>query len=87
MLHQRKAEAQEVLDDLWSKKLIPFALSVGLITKTDDEYTIYFYDSRISKMSVTCAQGQPCGDTVRCVVLDQVAKMSGPLANWRAAKG
>lgn len=42
-----EAEAQQVLDKLWSERLIPFTLNVGKITKAYGEYTIHFYDSRI----------------------------------------
>ena len=42
-----EAEAQQVLDELWSEKLIPFVLTVGKITKAPSEYTIHFYDSPI----------------------------------------
>jgi hypothetical protein len=37
-----EAEAQQVLDELWSEELIPFALKVGKISKAPGEYTIHF---------------------------------------------
>ncbi len=79
MLDKHKAEAQEVLDDLWREGLIPFSLSVGRITKASDEYTIHFFDSRISTALVPFTEGQNFKDSVRSAVLDRVAKMSGPL--------
>ncbi len=87
MLDKRKAEAQQVLDDLWSKEMIPFALSIGQITGASDECTLHFFDSRISTAYVAFVKGQSFGDGVRAAVLDRVAKMSGPLANWRASSG
>ena len=80
-----KANAQKVLDELWNEQLIPFALTVGKITKDADEYTIHFHDSRIRTARVPLTEGTeglPFEDRVRSAVLDRVAKMSGPLKNW-----
>ncbi len=82
MLDKRKAEAQQVLDDLWSKELLPFALTVGRITKASADYTLHFFDSRISTAHVPFSEGQSFEDGVRSAVLDRVARMSGPLTNW-----
>jgi hypothetical protein len=73
-----EAEAQQVLDELWSEKRIPFALNVGQITKGSAEYTIHFHDSRIRTASVPLTAGQSFREMVRCAVLDRVEKMSGP---------
>jgi hypothetical protein len=74
-----EAEAQQVLDELWKEKLIPFALNVGKITKASAEYTIHFHDSRIRTASVPLTRDLSFRDMVRSAVLDRVAKMSGPL--------
>lgn len=74
-----EAEAQQVLDELWREKLIPFSLNVGKITKAAAEYTIHFYDSRIHTARVPLTEGHSFRDMVRVAVLDRVAKMSGPL--------
>jgi hypothetical protein len=76
-----EAEVQQVLDELWSDKLIPFALNVGKITKTAAEYTIHFHDSRIRTARVPLTEGHSFRDMVRSAVLARVAKMSGPLKN------
>ena len=76
-----EAEAQQVLDELWSEKLIPFALNVGKITKAPDEYTIHFHDSRMRTARVPLTKGHSFRDMVRSAVLARVAKMSGPLKN------
>jgi hypothetical protein len=76
-----EVEAQQVLDELWSEKLIPFALNVGKITKDSAEYTIHFYDSRIRTACVPLTEGHSFRDLVRTAVLARVAKMSGPLKN------
>ncbi len=76
-----ETEVQQVLDELWSEKLIPFSLSVGKITKAPAEYTIHFYDSRIRTARVPLTKGHSFRDMVRSAVLARVAKMSGPLKN------
>ncbi len=73
-----EAETQEVLDDLWSQKLIPFPLTVGKITKAPGEYTIDFYDSRIGAARLPLVEGQSFKDMLRAAVLARVAKLSGP---------
>ena len=74
-----EAEAQQVLDELWSEKLIPFALTVGEITKAPGEYTIHFHDSRIRTARVPLTERHSFRDMVRSAVLDRVSKVSGPL--------
>lgn len=74
-----EAEAQQVLNELWSEQLIPFALNVGKITKEMDEYTIHFYDSRIRTALVPLTEGHSFQDLVRSAVLARTAKISGPL--------
>jgi len=77
-----EAEAQQVLDKLWSERLIPFTLNVGKITKAYGEYTIHFYDSRIHSARVPLTCGHSFRDLVRSAVLARVAQLSGPLKNW-----
>ena len=76
-----EAEVQLVLDELWSEKLIPFALNVGKISKDIGEYTIHFHDSRIYSASVTLSTDRPLRDVVRSSVLARVKELSGPW-NW-----
>ena len=66
-------EAEQVLDELWSEKLLPFALNVGKITKATAEYTIHFHDSRIHAAHVPLTQAQSWVEMVRVAVLDRVA--------------
>jgi hypothetical protein len=72
-----EAQVQQVLNELWREKLIPFALNVGKITKADKEYTIHFYDSRITNASVSLIEGHALSDLIRSAVLNSVAKISG----------
>jgi hypothetical protein len=74
-----ETEAQQVLDELWAKKLTPFKLNVGKLTKGIGEYTIHFHDSRIRTARVPLSEGESFRDMVRMAVLARVAKMSGPL--------
>jgi hypothetical protein len=78
-----EAEVQLVLDDLWNEKLVPFALSVGKVTKDASEYTIHFHDARMRTVSVPLNRDHSFRDMVRTAVLARVAKLSGPLKNWR----
>lgn len=81
-----EAESQQVLDELWAEKLIPFALNVGKITKASGEYTIHFYDSRVHSARVVLTKGHSFKDLVRSAVLARVAQISGPLKNWPKQK-
>jgi len=78
------AKAQKVLDALWSEQLIPFQLTVGKLTKSGEEYTIHFHDSRIHTAKILVTDYRHFKDLVRAAVLDRVARMSGPLS---AVKG
>jgi hypothetical protein len=78
-----EAEAQQVLDELWSEKLIPFALNVEKITKAPGVYTIHFYGSRILPTLIVLTKGQSFRNLVRSAVLARVAtKKMAPLKNW-----
>jgi hypothetical protein len=77
-----ESEAQQVLDELWSEKLIPFALQVGEITRSIGEFTIHFHDSRINMARVPLSKGDSFRYMVRSAVLARVVKVSGPLKNW-----
>jgi len=74
-----EAEAQQVLDELWSEKVIPFELHVGKLTKSVGEYTIHFHDSRIRTALIPLTKETSFKDMVREAVLARVAHMSGPL--------
>lgn len=79
MLEELHAEAQQVVDELWSDRLIPFKLTVGEFSEGVGEYTIRFYDSRIYFVHVPLTNGHPFRDMVKSAVLARVAKVSGPL--------
>jgi len=52
-----ESEVLQVLDELWNEKLLPFALTVGKLTKEPAEYIIHFHDSRISTARVPLIEG------------------------------
>ncbi len=74
-----ESEAQQVLDELWSEKAIPFALHVGELSKGMGEYTLHFHDSRIRTARIPLTKRKSFRDMVREAVLARVAQMSGPL--------
>ncbi|MDQ1707905.1 MAG: hypothetical protein QOJ88_1116 [Pyrinomonadaceae bacterium] len=80
MKNPKNIEVQQVLDQLFSDELIPFALSVGKITDDSDGYTIHFHDSRISTAKVVTIQGTSFSETCKAAVLHRVGQMSGPLS-------
>jgi len=81
MLEELKVEVQEVLNEMWAEKLIPFPLNAGMITEGIGEYTIHFYDSRIYFAHVALTPDIPFRDAVRTAILERVRKVSGPLTN------
>jgi hypothetical protein len=79
-----ETEAQQVLDELWTEKLIPFSLNVGKITKGSAAYTIHFFDSRIRTARVPLTERALFRGMVRSSVLACVTKLSGPLKDWQS---
>ena len=79
----KKAEAQQVVDQLWDEQLVPFPLNVGEVTKDPPCDTLHFQDSRIRTAVVCLEEGQAFPEGVKDAVLDRVTKMSGPLKGWK----
>ncbi len=76
--HSIETEVQEMLDELWNENRIPFALTVGKVTKDPAEYTIHFHDARMRTASFPLNPDRSLKDLVRSAVLARVAKLSGP---------
>jgi len=75
-----KAEAQQVLDELLSEKLIPFAMNVVKISKAPGEYPIHFDGRRIRTVRIALTRGRSFRELVRSAVLARVTRrMSGSL--------
>jgi hypothetical protein len=79
------AEIQQVLDELWNEKLIPFPLRAGKVVRVHDEYTIHFHDARMRTARVRSTPGDSIRGDVRAAVLERVARLSGPLKDWKKA--
>ena len=80
MLEELQAEAQQVLDELFNQRLLPFKLcayrieSIGL-----EEYRVRFYDSRLRSVAVSWPPDQSFKGAFRAAVLCRVKRVSGPL--------
>jgi hypothetical protein len=80
MIEQQTAQVQQVLDELLSEKLIPFALiAYGVNTNGQGEYVVPFKDSRIHSCRFFWKEGENFKEVVRAAVLERVNRMSGPL--------
>jgi hypothetical protein len=80
MKEQQTAAAQQVLDELLSERLIPFALiAYGVNPNGGGEYVVPFRDSRIHSCSFLWKQGEDFKQVVRAAVLERVNRMDGPL--------
>jgi hypothetical protein len=79
VLEEQLAQAQQVLDELFSEQLIPFKLSARAMESTGpEEYIVRFHDSRLRSVDISWRQGQSFKDLFRAAVLEQVKKLSGP---------
>jgi hypothetical protein len=86
MIEQQLIDTQQVLDELLSKKLIPFALTAyGVNPNGRGEYVVPFNDSRIHSFRFAWKEGENFKETVRAAVLERVNRMSGPLQRKTAA--
>jgi hypothetical protein len=86
VIEQQIADTQQVLDELLSKELIPFALTAyGVNTNGRGEYVVPFNDSRIHSFRFFWKEGENFQEVVRAAVLERVKRMSGPLHRSTAA--
>ena len=59
MLDQQKAEAQQVLDDLFTEHVLHFKLSAYAIDPIGgEEYIVRFNDSRLPAIDISWAMGE-----------------------------
>ena len=80
MIEQQTAATQQVLDELLSEKLIPFALiAYGVNTNGQGEYVVRFNDSRMRSCRFFWKEGENFKEVVRAAVLERVNRISGPL--------
>jgi hypothetical protein len=80
MIEQQTAAVQQVLDELLTEKLIPFALTAyGVNPNGQGEYVVPFNDSRIHSCRFFWKDGEDFKQAARAAVLERVNRMSGPL--------
>jgi hypothetical protein len=80
MLREQKAEAQQVLDELLSKYLIPFKLSAYKMTAIGGgEYIVYFHDSRLPGVDFSWTEGECFKDIFRTAILARVKRLPANL--------
>jgi len=80
MLKGYKMEAQQVLDELFGEHLLPLKLSAHEIKSVGAaEYIVYFHDSRLHSVDVSCGEDRPFKDEFRAAILERVGRMSGRL--------
>ena len=86
MIEQQIADTQQVLDELLSQELIPFALTAYSVnTNGRGEYVVPFNDSRIHSFRFSWKEGENFKEVVRAAVLERVNRISGPLRRSTAA--
>ena len=70
MLRKYQSDSQQVLDDLFNEKLIPFKLEAHKVTaESPGEFRICFYDSRLHSVVVDARESNSIRDQVRAAVL------------------
>jgi hypothetical protein len=78
-LDKLRLEVQSVLDDLWTKKLIPFELTAQKVEYLGmEEYIIRFYDGRLRSVDVSSNNCHSFKDAVRVAVIARAARITGP---------
>jgi hypothetical protein len=81
MREEQKLIAQHVLDVLYNENLLPFRLFAREIKSIGAaEYIVYFYDSRLHSVDVSCRQGRSFEDEFRAALLGRAGRISGPLS-------
>ena len=82
-LDRLRIEAQSVLNDLWSRQLIPFQLTAHHVEPLEmNEYTVRFYDSRLHSVYVFATDYDSFRQVMRVNIQARVARLEGP---WRNA--
>jgi hypothetical protein len=87
MLEDQKTEAQQILDDLFSERLIPFKLTAHKVESVGvGDYIVLFNDSRLYSVDVVWNQGENFKDAFRESLLDLLERRSGRLREKAASK-
>ena len=76
-MREQRAEAQQILDELFSERLLPFKLSAHRVESIGcEEYIVRFHDSRLPSLDVSWGVGQCFKDVFRTAVLERVARLT-----------
>ena len=79
MLRKYQADSQQILDDLFHQRLIPFKLVAHTVTqKCPGEFRIHFYDSRLHSVVVGGEKNQSIEHQVRTAVLLRLSGRPDP---------
>jgi len=71
-----KAGAQEVLDELFRIKLLPFKLTAHRIDSVGlEEYIVRFNDNRLRSVDVSWQEEEKFKDVFRAAILERIKRM------------
>ena len=75
MFEDQKKEAQQVLDELFVGKLLPFKLTAHSVESVGiEDYIVLFHDSRLNSVDVVWQECRSFKDAFRESVLDLVQR-------------
>ena len=81
------AKIQQILDELFRKGMIPFALTNYGVQENDlGEYLVKFNDSRIHSCRFSEKEGEDFKEAFRVAIIARIDRRSGPLG-MKAAHG
>jgi hypothetical protein len=76
-INEMKLGAQQTLDELFAKSLIPFKLSARAVDSLGrEEYIVRFHDSRLRSVDISWQRGQSFTTVFREAVLARVARLT-----------
>jgi len=74
-----RAEAQQILDELFADALIPFRLNAREVKSIGmEEYIICFHDSRLRSLDVSWKKGESFKLVFRRAILERIARLGIP---------
>jgi hypothetical protein len=84
LLEDLKLDAQEALDDLRTRNLLPFKLTAHKVESIGaGEFILRFNDGRLSSVDVSWSSGDSFTEAVRLAVKSRVQRLSGSSATLR----
>jgi hypothetical protein len=81
-----KAEAQELLDELFRNRVLGFKLTVFLVEHLGGEkYIVRFHDSRLPSIDLSWHESQAFKDIFRTAMVNRLDRMSGDVVKRKSA--